>query len=474
MDASPSSAISSASPSPSSERALVCHYELCNENEVEAKADEKKPHDFGEKTIGTLGGIMLLINNVAGPTISLMPGLAQEGGWFSMIFVMSALAAVSVGCGFLLLSAMRAMPGNRNFEKRVEFTDIVRYYLPKPWSTLFMVTYHAYLVMTLMSYIISSAQVMDFASLDAAGGAYGLSLWPQVGWVVGTQEDSSTPFGSGLTVVPLSFIIVGVVCAPCAVKNLDDNVVLQIVAIFGLTVLSGIWLWFFGRQMVAEGSNSLPAVTKSPWGLLGTMLFNFAFMSTLPSWVNEKQADVSVGQCFFWSMAYVVVVYAAIGIVGGTANDPYFQTDQTMFSLLNQSGSRLAQATVIVYPILQNFTSIPVFSILIRYNLLQDGLSHGLATFIAVGLPWALSVPFYTGKGFAYISEVGGMVTSSLVNFVLPVVVYFMAQRLLPDGDGGLADQSKPFKESVVGDKQLEILHSIDARAQTEVECGAK
>merc|ERR1712061_683971 len=99
-------------------------------------------------------------------------------------------------------------------------------------------------------------------------------------------------------------------------------------------------------------------------------------------------------------MMYVLVIYSVVGILGGMAFLPFYTTDENLFSKINAGGSRLGQATVTAYPMLQNFTSIPVFSILIRYNLIQSGFPSGLASMIAVGMPWILSVPFYTGTGF--------------------------------------------------------------------------
>jgi len=169
-------------------------------------------------------------------------------------------------------------------------------------------------------------------------------------------------------------------------------------------------------------------VTWSQGPLIGTVLFNFAFTSTLPSWVNEKRPEVSVAASFGITMVYVVVTYTVVGVIGGMAYKPFYTTDENLFSKLNAGGSRLGQATVTAYPMLQNFTSIPVFSIMIRYNLLQSGLSAGMATLIAVGLPWVLSVPFYTGRGFDTISEYGGLVTSSVINFIVPAVLYCLAR----------------------------------------------
>ena len=68
---------------------------------------------------------------------------------------------------------------------------------------------------------------------------------------------------------------------------------LQYLAVIGLVVMAAIWL----SLLVAEPSfpRGLPLMTTSQSSLIGTVLFNFAFTSTLPSWVNEKKPDVPVG-----------------------------------------------------------------------------------------------------------------------------------------------------------------------------------
>jgi len=222
-------------------------------------------------------------------------------------------------------------------------------------------------------------------------------------------------------------VIVGVICAPFAVKNLDDNVALQYLAILGLSVMSVVWVAILVSE--PDFPTLLPAMTTMQGGLIGTVLFNFAFTSALPSWVNEKRPEVSVFASFALTMGYVLVVYTVIGIVGGMAYKPFYTTDENLFSKLNAGGSKLGRVTVTAYPMLQNFTSIPVFSILTRYNLVQSGLSDGMATFIAVVVPWILSIAFYTGSGFNSISEIGGLATSSVINFIVPAALYASARR---------------------------------------------
>eukprot|EP00928_Gymnodinium_smaydae_P048719 TRINITY_DN3261_c0_g1_i1.p1 TRINITY_DN3261_c0_g1~~TRINITY_DN3261_c0_g1_i1.p1 ORF type:complete len:603 (-),score=104.63 TRINITY_DN3261_c0_g1_i1:190-1827(-) len=387
----------------------------------------------GTKSIGLLGGVMLLINNLAGPTIVSMPALAQEAGWLSLALVLTVVAGLSVLSGYMLIAVMSKMPGNENFEQGIEFANLTMFYLPRPVYVFVMFCYHVNSIMGLMSLIIQSGQVLDYVMVNVYGCAPGLEL-ALIGprYVCGARLDSVTPFGSSL-VLSGSLGLVGLLCAPFAVKNLDDNVALQFIAVFGLTAMSVVWI----STLVAEPTfpNPLPTVTRSQSSLIGTVLFNFAFASTLPTWVNAKKSDVSVAWVFGLTMVYVVVVYAAVGIVGGMAYEPFYTTDENLFSKLNGGSSKLAQMTVTAYPMLQNFTSIPVSAIMIRDNLIQSGVSGGVATFIAVGLPWILCIPCYTGSGFDTISEVGGLATSSILNFIVPVVLFVLAGRRGRSGD---------------------------------------
>jgi len=295
-----------------------------------------------------------------------------------------------------------------------------------------MLCFHANSILSLMSLIIQSGQVIDYLILNLNGCAPGLAFGESGGpsYVCGARTDSVTPFGDR-TVMSSAMIVVGVICAPFAVKNLDDNVILQYIAILGLSVMSVVWVAILVSE--PDFPTPLPVMTPMQGGLVGTVLFNFAFSSTLPSWINEKRPDVSVLASFALTMGYVLMVYTGIGIIGGMAYKPFYTTDENLFSKLNAGGSKLGQVTVTAYPMLQNFTSIPVFSILIRYNLVQSGLSSGVATFIAVVVPWILSIAFYTGSGFDTISEVGGLATSSVINFIVPAALYVSARRCTSD-----------------------------------------
>jgi len=324
----------------------------------------------------------------------------------------------------MLLGAMRRMPGNASLEQRIEYGAVAKFYLPRALYVLVMVCYHANCILTLMSLIIQSGQVMDYLTLNLYGCAPGWALAPSSGYVCGTRIDSSTPFGDSV-VLSSSMVLVAIFCLPFALKNLDDNVALQYMAVIGLVLMSITWMAVLAQE--PSFPRPLPVATSSQGSLIGTVLFNFAFASTLPSWVNEKHPATSVGTSFAAAVVFVVLIYTMIGIVGGMAYEPFYMTDENLFSKLNAGSSRLGRATVTAYPMLQNFTSIPVLSIMIRHNLLQSGIDPALVLMIAVGVPWLVCVPFYTGGGFDTVSEIGGLATSSVVNFLVPAGIYLLA-----------------------------------------------
>jgi hypothetical protein len=285
-----------------------------------------------------------------------------------------------------------------------------------------------------MTYIIQTSQVIDYAFLDGVGCAFGFDFTK--GFRCGTVKDSSTPFGEGV-VLSVSLILLALLCAPMASKNLDDSIVAQVVAMCGLVVLAASWLGLLCHRDGFPNFDHLPHATPNVKELISTMLFNFAFLSSLPSWACEKRPEVSVNRVFFLALSLVVVIYTTLGIVGALSLPPPSR-GENLFSQLN-SGGGFSSATVLAYPILQNFTSIPVFAIILRYNFMRL-TSFGVlpATVMAFGVPWLLSVLFYTGKGFQHIADFGGFTFSAIVNFGFPILLLFITNlKLSPKGDTG-------------------------------------
>merc|ERR1712087_824289 len=59
--------------------------------------------------------------------------------------------------------------------------------------------------------------------------------------------------------------------------------------------------------------------TGSQAGVIGIILFNFSFVTTVPSWVNEKQVQVSINHTLWSSTFMCMVVFIITGLPGAIA-----------------------------------------------------------------------------------------------------------------------------------------------------------
>lgn len=135
-------------------------------------------------------------------------------------------------------------------------------------------------------------------------------------------------------------------------------------------------------------------------------------------------------------MGLAFVCYVVMGILGGMAFAPYFNTHDDLLTKMNdlQHATKLhkllGKITEYAYPIVVNLTSIPVFSIMMRYNLLESGLvPRWVATVLSMILPWCICVPLYTGDGFQVLVTWAGLVFNSAANFIIPPLLYVAAVR---------------------------------------------
>ena len=122
-----------------------------------------------------------------------------------------------------------------------------------------------------------------------------------------------------------------------------------------------------------------------------------------------------------------------IGTVAALAFPPELGSNKNLIDFANGSDRALTIAAVYVFCLANNITTIPVFSIMIRYTLLEHKILRKpwIANLLAILLPWMLVIPFSTGSGFDVIIEFGGSIFIGVTCFVAPPVLFLCA--LKPD-----------------------------------------
>ncbi|GAM23877.1 hypothetical protein SAMD00019534_070520, partial [Acytostelium subglobosum LB1] len=388
---------------------------------------------FGHKTIGTLGGYCLLIGNMTGPG---MVGIAlqmQEGGWFLSVLSFFIIMLTSTFAALFLAEAMATIPYNSRFQMRVEFSMLVRFYFGK-WGYLFaQVFINVALQATNVASIIVCAQVLDSMFIYLFGKTCGLELYPQAfHWTCADKlTQSSSPFTDMYMLFTFGYLVVLVVIIPLGFLNLDDNIIVQIGAFIMMLVITSSWVVMFCMHGLEASNLPMFGSGSGIAKIMGNVMFNYAYITTVPSWVNEAKPSVKISKTVWGAVSTATVVFLAIGILGSLSFG-HMSPGSDILSVINSSPEANAFSKVCVYlfPFIVLASSIPVFSIIVRYNLMQNNLlPKAVANFIAVILPWIIVIPFMTGNGLNTISQWSSIIFSSIANFVIPMIIYLKSLK---------------------------------------------
>lgn len=265
------------------------------------------------------------------------------------------------------------------------------------------------IVLSLLSFLVSSivisAQVMDFTLLAIFTKAFALEFYPHFGFTsVSSAGNSISPFGNAW-VLSLGYIVVFFITIPFGLLKLHNNIFIQKL---GWIVMMVIVLEFvIGFFIVGLDSKRLPVIGSNQAQVLGTIIFNYSFIITVPSWINEKKPEVNITKSVWITTTAATSLYIILGVLGSLAFNFSSASDILSAFVENTSGPLkvISQICVYLFPAAALLSTIPIFSIVIRYNLIQSGLikSKGLNNFAAVFFPWIISIVFYAGAGLLQI-----------------------------------------------------------------------
>jgi hypothetical protein len=423
----PSSSSSSSSPDPEDE-----------DLSMNSTAFATNAQSFGTKTIGWAGGIALLVNNITGSGLVNFPSLYQRAGWLSCTLALALIMILSIICGIMVVEAMAMVKGNSRFQKRIEFSSLAHHYFPRWGYLLTQIFFLLSLLCNNLTSIIQSVQVADWALIAAFNRSCALpEFYPSFSFycssaAVDTLGDN-TPFGN-IYLLSLGFLLTALIVLPLGFFNLDDNVFVQKFAFLSVIFIFCAWIALFFDAGLE--SARVPAVTADQSLVLGTVLFNFAIITSIPSWINEKKPKVSVFSSLFSASFIAFLLFAALGLLGGLAFDPWFnnpdEENDTILDKFHNGASKLGRFTYYFFPVVINLSSIPIFSLMIRYNLLISQVCNKFwANFLGVILPWLLCLPAYTGSGFSLIVNWAGVCFNSVINFLVPPLLYIQAVRMV-------------------------------------------
>ena len=381
---------------------------------------------YGKRTIGFVGGLCLLVNNCLGPGLVQMNGQMQQSGWLPVvlgILIFGALAFVS--CWMLLYAQARV----RSTLTRVEFTGICEYFFPRKvfWFSIFF--YILTMIVQCISGIQQTTQLFDLLIVRLFGKSCALEIYPSVFATPCSNEDHGfSVFTPGSGVISLGYVASGLLAIPFGFFPLEDSILFQIISCAVMAVclvILGVDLSFVGYE-----PSRVPVVGPSMSGLVGLMMFNFSLAFSLPSWNNERKANVKIKRSVGASILIGSATLLVIGVIGAMAF-PFVSKDKNLIDMADASDRALTIAAVYVFSLANNVTTIPVFSIMIRYTLMEHKVIRKpwAANLLAILLPWLLVIPFSTGSGFDYVIDFGGSIFIGITCFVAPPVLFICSLR---------------------------------------------
>jgi hypothetical protein len=274
---------------------------------------------LGGKTLGSFSSIVIVVNNIAGPGMLVLPRVYKEAGWVLPSLV---LALICVGSGLaavFLVDTMARVPENGRFQRRIEFVNIFEEFWGPKGMYIAQVGFIMNMMAQICSSIVSNAQVMDsfIVFLSPYSATYALQLSPRVEFLTWSPPKAMLTIQPSLSmqdvsnchnlnVVPfrledgvvedrvlisLGYVVLALVLVPLSLMNLDENMLIQKISFYMMIFLSGEFLY----QFYVEGiSYSIPAFGDNYSHVMGSIVFNYAFIAVIPSWINEKRPDVSV------------------------------------------------------------------------------------------------------------------------------------------------------------------------------------
>jgi hypothetical protein len=393
-----------------------------------------KESGFGLKQIGIWGSIALIVNNVTGAGMVAIPPAIQQAGWFTPALFFLVMFFVSTVASGVMVEAMSMVRGNEGFRARVELSTLVSVYFPKSRWMFWLTNIFLNVALTAqnLSAIIVSAQTADLVLIALFEWSGALELYPNFGFVSATSAGVGvTAFGSGYFIT-LGFVIVLLLTLPLGFFSLDDNIWVQAFSFVTIMVITLIWvvIWLIGGL----DPSRVPFIGPQQGAVISMAFFNYAWPVSVPSWINELRPNTSINKPIWLSAALSTFIYLLIGIVGAMGQQ--YVGDQDVLDALNQipgsEGLRLtARITAFAFPLITLLSGIPVFAVVIKYNLIENAICNKYwANFWGVVLPWIIAAPFYSGAGLNLVILWSSLLVNGVVNYVIPIAFFLRMKQL--------------------------------------------
>jgi hypothetical protein len=353
------------------------------------------------------------------------------------------------------------VPGNRNFQKTVEFSEPFRIFWGAKMYAFTQATFFLCAMTQNVSAIVDTSQVID-NFLGHTMGSFALEFSPFkiLTWkrdACTKQEvtdDQCDPFNGDDgpdMLLSAGYLLATLIFLPMCLVDLKENSRFQIIGLYVLFINCLI----FGIYFMVEGLK----LENAPWwgkpeewdSMIGIILFNYTLSIAIPTWLKSKSPRVDIGSMVHTSSTISTGLYLIVGVWGALA-------------IPNVSVNILEAMTTGAYGVPMQISGtffaffvigldIPLFSVFARANLVGSGVcSRRTANILVVYIPWLVSWIFYQGETIYEILAWGGVIFTGIVAYILPLV---LALYMFNRNERGSV---KVYGDIITGDRAQKVM----------------
>lgn len=384
------------------------------------------------QVIGVFGSFALVLNNISGPGMLDFPLAFQSAGWLPCVACVFGVACASAAVASYLCEAHGRLVKTRG---PLEFSGIFGELYGARVFAATQLLYFLNLFSQNVAAIVSTAQAVDSLAATLMGRSLALRVPFDVrdrasvlAWR-GCEREGCTPFDGSddgnAFVLTGGYAFCALTLGPLGFCSLQENMVAQKISLVLLVALCGEFLLAFSET---AGAGTVPAIGADTKQVLGVVIFNFAFCVTIPGWLNEKAAHVDPRPVVWTASLAAACGYVAVGYAGGRAYG--VASPNVLDELTSPRAGWLTRVSGGVFAFGIIGLGVPIFCVLMRYNLGAGGFPPFAAHAIAGLGPWAVSWLLYRGHSLVEVLNWSGLVLNSGVDFILPMIAALTVDRI--------------------------------------------
>ncbi|KAI9322008.1 hypothetical protein DFJ73DRAFT_966909, partial [Zopfochytrium polystomum] len=422
------------------------------------------------KNVGVIGGIALLVNSMTGPGIPQTQAIYQQSGWLVVTLLFCVFGVAATLCSLFIVEAIQAVPGNKHFQGTVEFGTLIAFFFGPAATAVGVFCLYASFVASAVSAAVLAAQTFDGLFLAVFGRTCALTVVTDRNATASTASiaafacvgdyDALKTLYAERIAVSYGLLALIAVAVPQSFREIKENLRVQL-ASFAVTLVILIE-WLATSAYDGLDARRVPAVGDPGGfqGLVGIVLMNFAFVTSVPSWINVKKSDVNVQKTLWISSTLSTAVYILVGCIPALAVT--IPQGSNFVDQLLQSDHVWSRIFAFAFSLTVLLPSIPLFFIMARANLTQcsplnNGKLWSTILIMTHVIPWILVVPLAGGGALNTFNIWTSLIFVATANFIFPLAIYLKAVCF-----------REAYNETrALSERQKRILKAVHAKSKT-------